>query len=353
MNTTAIVTEILVGGLEAEAWLSLLVLAVFGSSWIDLGAVDQWAALVTLLVIAGAYVLGVLVDRIADYLVVSPLDRLMPSKPVDKPASIERMRLTLLAKDDGVAKFLDYQRSRMRVARVTILNLALLLPVMVVFLIRQTDSSALVVVAAALVTCLALAVAVGVYRDIEFAYLCRLSDAFRIAKELSEPEVAAAICCRWRDPRFEFALVSTEDGARWTFPKGHRKSRETLPQAAAREAEEEAGIKGRVDGNRLLEYRYPPTRAGQTDDDSVVAFLLKPTKTGLPRESRELAWCGLEEARAKVAEDREPIYREELDRALLAAARALDVVGDDLKREQLLQRLTARLRHGRTPSRVG
>src|SRR4051794_4266863 len=66
LATTALVSEILVVGLEAEAWLAILVLAVFGSDWVDLGGLKGWEALVTILVVAGAYVLGILIDRLAD-----------------------------------------------------------------------------------------------------------------------------------------------------------------------------------------------------------------------------------------------------------------------------------------------
>ncbi|MGI8801500.1 MAG: NUDIX domain-containing protein [Solirubrobacteraceae bacterium] len=46
----------------------------------------------------------------------------------------------------------------------------------------------------------------------------------------------------------------------WTFPKGHREPGETL---AAREAQEEAGVSGRVGGRRLLDYRYPARGGGE------------------------------------------------------------------------------------------
>lgn len=319
MVTTAVFAEIIIGGLEAEAWLLLLVLGVFGRKSIDLGTAHDWVALITLLVVAAAYVLGVVVDRIADSLLVRFLSSTLRARPVDKPANVERMRMRLLSNDDATARFLDYQRSRMRVARATVLNLGVTLPVLVFFLLRQTTASALGVVAAALIVCAAETVAAVVYRGIEFAYMCRLSEAYRLTEGLPETDIAAAVCCRRRTGGFEFAIVRTLDGRLWTFPKGHRKGNETLPEAARREACEEAGIEGNVIGNRLCAYRYPPTRPGRRDDDWVAAFLLRAARSRTALESRELKWCGFEEARALLAADRDTSYAEGMEQALIAA----------------------------------
>ncbi len=131
--------------------------------------------------------------------------------------------------------------------------------------------------------------------------------------------VAAAVCCRWDDGGLAFGLVSTKDGARWTFPKGHRERGESLAATAAREAREEAGVVGRIDERRLLDYRYPSRRGG---DDLVVAFLLHVTEDGAPEETfRRKLWCGPEEAARRLAEARDPLQAGELERVLLAAVR--------------------------------
>ena len=328
MVTTAVFAEIVVGGLEAEAWMSLFVLAIFGSSWIHLGAVHDWVALITLLVLAAAYVLGVMIDRVADTFLVRLLGRLLPPRPVDRPAPIEVMRMTLLTKDDAAARFLDYQRSRMRVARATVFNLVALLPALVLFLSVQTDASALDVVTVAFVNCAIALIAIFVYRGIEFAYLCRMSEAYRLAEGLPEADIAAAVCYRWRGADPGFAIVRTKDHRFWTFPKGHRKGAETLPETARREAREEAGIRGTIRGKRLSTYRYPPTRAGRRDDDWVAAFLLAVGQIEQPHEDRELRWCDFIAAHDMLALDRDPDYAAGMQEALIAAADELDLSGD-------------------------
>ena len=70
MSTTAVFAEILVVGFQASAWLTLLVLGFFGTDWITLTDLEKWVALITIVVVATAYMLGVIMDRIADDLYV-------------------------------------------------------------------------------------------------------------------------------------------------------------------------------------------------------------------------------------------------------------------------------------------
>ena len=110
----------------------------------------------------------------------------------------------------------------------------------------------------------------------------------------------------------EFLLVRTRDGDRWTFPKGGCERGETLAEAAAREAVEEAGAAGRIGAHPIAEYRY--------GDDVVTAFLLEVEHDGLTAEpGRDPTWFGFEAARGKLAERRPPASGEEMQRVLLAA----------------------------------
>jgi 8-oxo-dGTP pyrophosphatase MutT (NUDIX family) len=132
-------------------------------------------------------------------------------------------------------------------------------------------------------------------------------------------ELAAAVCWRWESGGLRVGLVSTRDGAHWTFPKGHREAGETLAEAAAREAREEAGVRGVVDPRWRLTYRYP---SGGGADVPVTAFLLHVTEAGLPEEAfRELEWCDARTARRRLAEGRDPLHAGELARVLDAAVR--------------------------------
>ncbi len=110
--------------------------------------------------------------------------------------------------------------------------------------------------------------------------------------------------------------MRTSDGERWTFPKGGCESGETLAQAAAREAIEEAGAVGRVNPEPIGEYRYR--------DDVVTAFVLSVDSTRRPAEpARDPTWFGLEAARSRLAEGGVGGPGAEMERVLLAAQRAL------------------------------
>ena len=129
-------------------------------------------------------------------------------------------------------------------------------------------------------------------------------------------QVVAAVPVRPRAAGgLEVLLVRTSDGTRWTFPKGGREHGETLAEAAAREAIEEAGAAGRVGDDPLGEYRHR--------DDIVTAFLLEVDDTRPPDEPwREPMWCGFDVARSRLAEGRDGSDGEGLERVLLAARRS-------------------------------
>ena len=73
MTSTAIFAEILVVGLQATVWLTLLCLWIadvngipVGSITARLGRLKEWATLITTFVLGFAYTLGIIVDRLAD-----------------------------------------------------------------------------------------------------------------------------------------------------------------------------------------------------------------------------------------------------------------------------------------------
>ena len=67
---------------------------------------------------------------------------------------------------------------------------------------------------------------------------------------------ASAIPYRRRDGCVEFCLITTIKRRRWAFPKGIIDPGETPVETALKEAEEEAGLHGRVDDEPLGRYKY-------------------------------------------------------------------------------------------------
>ena len=125
MATTALFVELLVVGLQAEAWLILLTVTLLGPFPMPWDRLEKWTALLTIVAVGVAYVLGIIVDRLADVVTEFAL------RPGDRQTqSVPRMRLRVMKESEALAAFLDYQRSRVRIARGTVANLALGGPVL-------------------------------------------------------------------------------------------------------------------------------------------------------------------------------------------------------------------------------
>ena len=366
MATTAIFAEILIIGLEAVVWLALLVASIFGTDIVPIQGLKDWQYLIILFVVAIAYVLGILVDRVADTAFLGvlrvrkeftkirkELTKRCKSKEVaervklntlEKVAEIFRsikaairckskeekrptfstMRLQILMQNDAVAKFLDYQRSRLRIARATAFNLLFIIMTGIVFLFTRTDFSTSTIAWSAFVGIVLLALSLYAPLRIEKAQTKNLEEAYNMIIGRGSQRVAA-ICYR-RDIRgIEFLLVRTSDGLRWTFPKGHIEKGESPEKAAEREAKEEAGVIGKVRSKPVVEYSFPLQGSGpSTRKEKVTAFLLEVTaEISSQEQARDPTWFKLREAKRKLAECREREFAVEHELAVDAAVKEI------------------------------
>jgi hypothetical protein len=149
VTTTAVFAEVLTAGIQALVWIALALYVFF---WpqdppeLQWHVIETFAALITVGVLALAYTAGVIIDRVADT-VVTKLDTLRlslgtsarkawcqlrgkttvnaRSKVGQKDPSFGEMRLHVRFKGGSMSSFLDYARSRVRVARSTALNILL------------------------------------------------------------------------------------------------------------------------------------------------------------------------------------------------------------------------------------
>ena len=130
MKTTAIFAELLIVGLQATVWLIFAGLVFFEVSAFDAALFDElksWAALITIFVLSFSYVIGIIIDRVADSLF-NHVDRRLRNKYLIKSKQpVAVMRLYIMSKNEGVSDFLDYVRSRLRLARSTVLNVILII----------------------------------------------------------------------------------------------------------------------------------------------------------------------------------------------------------------------------------
>ena len=100
-----------------------------------------------------------------------------------------------------------------------------------------------------------------------------------------------------QDDEVRICLISLRSQAGWGFPKGLVDPPESLPEAALREAFEEAGIRGHLVGVPLGSYSY--VKRGVNLD--VTVFLMRITevvKHWPERRVRERQFCTVAQARA-------------------------------------------------------
>jgi 8-oxo-dGTP pyrophosphatase MutT (NUDIX family) len=106
----------------------------------------------------------------------------------------------------------------------------------------------------------------------------------------------------WRDSEngVEIMLITSRDTGRWVLPKGWPEAREPLCEAAAREAREEAGLRGRVSHIEIGRYFYAKVLAsGEEAPCEVLVFPLHVEKVAerwKEKHARTRKWVSCEEA---------------------------------------------------------
>jgi len=108
---------------------------------------------------------------------------------------------------------------------------------------------------------------------------------------------ASAVPYRRQDGRVQFCLITSSRKKRWGFPKGIIDPGETPEETALKEAEEEAGLHGHIEGDPLGQYEY--RKWGTVL--SVTCYLMQVTAADDDWEEaawRGRSWCPAEEARA-------------------------------------------------------
>ena len=103
----------------------------------------------------------------------------------------------------------------------------------------------------------------------------------------------------------EILLVTSRDTGRWIIPKGWTSKRIKDCKAAAREAREEAGVKGKIFRKAIGTYRYIKRELGNGVFVEVRVFLLKVSKRCKrwpEKRERRRAWFDLKDAAGRVSD---------------------------------------------------
>jgi 8-oxo-dGTP pyrophosphatase MutT (NUDIX family) len=116
---------------------------------------------------------------------------------------------------------------------------------------------------------------------------------------MAKIEQAGAIVVRpgKTEPRI-LLVTARRNPDNWIFPKGHVEPGERLPDAAAREALEEAGVDGKVAGPAgSLAFDFG------SDSYRVHYFVLTTADLGEEREGRRFRWCRYKQALRRLTFD--------------------------------------------------
>lgn len=119
---------------------------------------------------------------------------------------------------------------------------------------------------------------------------------------MSEFGQSAVIPYRHLNERIEVLLITSSDGERWIVPKGLLEPDITPAESAAKEALEEAGVKGRVGNTSIGEYHYEKWG----NDYRVEVFLLEVEEElddWVEAKLRQRKWMSVEDAVSIVEPD--------------------------------------------------
>lgn len=118
-------------------------------------------------------------------------------------------------------------------------------------------------------------------------------------------QVAALPLRQAKDGAMKILLVTSRDTGRWIIPKGWRSKRLKDCKAAAREAREEAGVKGKIFRRAIGRYRYIKRELGHAALVEVRVFLLEVSKSYKrwpEKNERRRAWFDLDDAANRVSD---------------------------------------------------
>jgi len=144
-----------------------------------------------------------------------------------------------------------------------------------------------------------------------------------------------ALPIRWNDDEPTILLVTSRDTRRWIIPKGWPMRNRSNAKAAAREALEEAGVRGRVQSKPIGSYIYLKRLPDSVEECKLTLYLLE-VEDELPTfeemDERRRAWFSFAEAMDQADDAGLRDILRELEPRLRSARAALPAKPDDAGR---------------------
>ena len=148
MSTTAIFVELLIAGMQASVWVTLFVISITGYDWVSytLSELKGWVVLVTAILFAVWYTLGIVVDQLANVfvtIIINPKKLLLKFRWVNQrhhqKNHIVRQRAAIAFQAGSHVSFLEFIRSRLRIMRSTAFNTLLIMVSTLFFILTKCD----------------------------------------------------------------------------------------------------------------------------------------------------------------------------------------------------------------------
>ena len=120
-----------------------------------------------------------------------------------------------------------------------------------------------------------------------------------MAADTNRISQASVVPFRFGETGLEICLITARRSQRWGFPKGGLSGKETIPEAALKEALEEAGLRGIIVGPPLAIYEY--SKRGQRRSVTVMLMEVQHCDdVWHESHERERCWASLAEARLRI-----------------------------------------------------
>src|SRR3954462_277360 len=136
MNTTDLIVEFLVIGIQVALWIALIFLLISGIDWLSAQNIKDFGAVIVALLIPISYPIGIFNDNFSDFLLKRWDNKYRAEFIKDESSSISRVR-TLLNGDSPLSKLFEYQRMRIRISRSSSLNFSIIGVLLPIFIFKS------------------------------------------------------------------------------------------------------------------------------------------------------------------------------------------------------------------------
>lgn len=196
MSTTSLIIEHVITGIQAAIWILLILLTIFGYSWLDITVIRDFSTILTILGLAIIYPIGIFVDNLADQLFDKWMQRIRTRRfalegfHTEQP-SLTAMYLLQRTDDDFLKAYFNYIRVRIRVSRSTTVNFALITISSTLFtLIRCNNLPNLILICTTeiLVGTSLTVLALWAWRKVTDTFAKQIARSFQTNPELYQPQ---------------------------------------------------------------------------------------------------------------------------------------------------------------------